>query len=129
VDLFIYPYLFSFECFLSLGAATQKECQNLWVLSSTSELVNLTILATTKKSLSLEFPEAKSQREKTYLRGALDSAHFHRMRKVTIYQIDAAGKLCRYQTITLSYIKAKRVMHQELRHQVKIHKKSEKLNT
>jgi hypothetical protein len=22
VDLFIYPYLFSFECFLSLGAAT-----------------------------------------------------------------------------------------------------------
>jgi len=31
-----------------------------------------------------------------YLRGALDSAHFHRMRKVTIYQIDAVGKLCRY---------------------------------
>jgi lactam utilization protein B len=42
-----------------------------------------------------------------YLRGALDSAHFHRMRKATIYQIDAAGKLCRYQTRTLSYIKAK----------------------
>jgi len=51
------------------------------------------------------------------------------MRKVTIYQIDAAGKLCKYQTRTLSYIKAKRVMHQELRHQVKIHKISEKLNT
>jgi hypothetical protein len=29
---------------------------------------------------------------------------------------------------TLSYIKEKRVMHQELRHQVKIHKISEKLN-
>jgi hypothetical protein len=40
-----------------------------------------------KKSLSLEFPEAKSQREKImYLRGALDSAQFfHRMRKITIY--------------------------------------------
>jgi hypothetical protein len=49
------------------------------------------------------------------------------MRKVTIYQIDAAGKLCIYQTRTISYIKEKRVMHQELRHQVKIHKKSEKL--
>jgi lactam utilization protein B len=64
-----------------------------------------------------------------YLKGALDSAYFHRMRKETIYQIDAAGKLCRYQTRTLSYIKAKRVMYQELRHQVKIHKISEKLNT
>jgi hypothetical protein len=51
------------------------------------------------------------------------------MRKVTIYQINAAGKLCRYQTRTLSYIKAKRLMHQELRHQVKIHKIYEKLNT
>jgi lactam utilization protein B len=51
------------------------------------------------------------------------------MGKVTIYQIDAVGKLCRYQTRTLSYIKPKRVMHQELRHQVKIHKISEKLNT
>jgi hypothetical protein len=27
-----------------------------------------------------------------YLRGALDSAHFHRMRKANIYQKDAAGK-------------------------------------
>jgi len=53
VDLFIYPFLFSFECFLLLGAATYK------------------------KSLSLEFLEAKSQREKKkYLRGALDSAQF-----------------------------------------------------
>jgi lactam utilization protein B len=43
-----------------------------------------------------------------YLRGALDHAYFHRMRKVTIYQIDAAGKICRYQTRTLSYIKAKK---------------------
>jgi hypothetical protein len=68
VDLFIYPYLFSFECFLSLGAATQKECQNLWVLGSTSELVNLTS--------HLEFLEAKNQRGKKHLRGALDSAHF-----------------------------------------------------
>jgi hypothetical protein len=43
--------------------------------SSTSELVNLTILA--KKSLSSEFPEAKHQREKKkYLKGALDSAQF-----------------------------------------------------
>jgi hypothetical protein len=49
------------------------------------------------------------------------------MRKATIYQIDAVGKLCRYQTRTLSYIKAKRVMHKELRHQVKIHKIFEKL--
>jgi len=48
-----------------------------------------------------------------YLKGALDSAYFHRMRKATIYQIDAAWKLCRYQTRTLSYIKAKRLMHQE----------------
>jgi len=29
-----------------------------------------------KKSLSLEFLEAKSQREKMYLRGALDSVQF-----------------------------------------------------
>jgi lactam utilization protein B len=62
-----------------------------------------------------------------YLRGALDSAYFHHMRKITIYQIDAVGKLCRYQTRTLSYITAKRVMNQELRHQVKIHKISEEL--
>jgi hypothetical protein len=41
-----------------------------------------------------------------YLRGALDSAHFHSMRKATIYQIDAVGKLRRYQALTLSYIKA-----------------------
>jgi hypothetical protein len=41
-----------------------------------------------------------------YLRGALDSAHFHLMRKATIYQRDAAGKLCKYQAWTLSYIKA-----------------------
>jgi hypothetical protein len=69
-------------------------------------LVNLTILA--HKNLSKDFSEAKNQmRKKMYLRGALDSAHFHRMRKVTIYQIDAAGKLCRYQTRTLSYIKVK----------------------
>jgi hypothetical protein len=64
-----------------------------------------------------------------YLKGALDSAYFHRTRKTIIYQIDEAGKLCRYQTRTLSYIKAKRVMHEQLRHQVKIHKISEKLNT
>jgi len=32
-----------------------------------------------------------------YLRGALDSAHFHRLRKATIYQTDVAGKLYRYQ--------------------------------
>jgi hypothetical protein len=51
------------------------------------------------------------------------------MKKVTIYQIDAAGKLCKYHARTLSYIKAKRVMYQELRHQVKIHKISEKLKT
>jgi hypothetical protein len=63
-----------------------------------------------------------------YLKGAFDSAYFHRMKKATIYQIDAVGKLCKYQTRTLSYIKAKRAMHQELRHQVKIHKISEKLN-
>jgi hypothetical protein len=131
VDLFIYPYLFNFECFLSLGAVTWKERHNLWVLGSTSELVNLTILA--KKIyiyLLLEFLEAKSQREKKmYLKGALDSAYFHRMRKATIYQIDTTGKLCRYQIRTLSYIKTKRVMHQELRRQVKIHKIFEKLNT
>jgi len=49
--------------------------QNLWVLGSTSELVNLTILA--KKYLSSKFPEAKSQREKKiYLREALDSAQY-----------------------------------------------------
>jgi hypothetical protein len=64
-----------------------------------------------------------------YLKGALDSAYFHRTRKTIIYQIDEAGKLCRYQTRTLSYIKAKRVMHEQLRNQVKIHKISEKLNT
>jgi len=37
----------------------------------------------------------------------LDSAQFCCMRKATIYQIDAAGKLWRYQTRTLNYIKAK----------------------
>jgi hypothetical protein len=62
VDLFKYTYVLKFKCFLSLGAATYKESQNLWVLGSTSELVNLTILA--KKSLSIEFPKAKSQLEK-----------------------------------------------------------------
>jgi len=51
-----------------------------------------------------------------YLKEALDNAYFHHMRKATIYQIDAARKLCRYQTRTLSYIKEKRVIHQELRH-------------
>jgi hypothetical protein len=40
-----------------------------------------------------------------YLRGALDSAHFHRLRKATIYQTDVAGKLYRYQAWTFSYIK------------------------
>jgi hypothetical protein len=44
-----------------------------------------------------------------YLRRALDSAHFHLMRKITIYQIDPVGKLCRYQTRTFSYIKAKKI--------------------
>jgi hypothetical protein len=63
VDLFIYPFLFNFECFLSLVTATYKKCQNLWVLGSTSELVNLTIL----KKISLK---------KKYLRGALKSAHY-----------------------------------------------------
>jgi len=87
----------------------------------------LTILA--HKNLSKDFSEAKNRRrKKMYLRGALDSAHFHFMRKVTIYQIDAVGKLCRYQTKTLSYIKVKGLMHQELRHQVKIHRISKKLN-
>jgi hypothetical protein len=47
-----------------------------------------------------------------YLKGALDSAYFHRMRKATIYQINAVGKLCRYQTL----YKTKSGMHQELRH-------------
>jgi hypothetical protein len=38
-----------------------------------------------KKSISKEFSEAKNQRrKKMYLRGALDSAQIHRMRKVTI---------------------------------------------
>jgi lactam utilization protein B len=83
----------------------------------------LTILA--HKNLSKRLSRSKKKkkknqrRKKMYFRGALDSAYFYRMRKVTIYQIDAAGKLCRYQTKTLSYIKAKGVMHQELRHQVK----------
>jgi hypothetical protein len=40
-----------------------------------------------------------------YFRGALDSAHFHRISKVTIYQKDVAGKLCRYQARSLNYIK------------------------
>jgi hypothetical protein len=31
-----------------------------------------------------------------YLKGVLESAHFHRMRKVTIYHQDATGKLSRY---------------------------------
>jgi hypothetical protein len=48
--------------------------QNLWVLGSTSELVNLTILA--KKYLSSKFPEAKSQREKKkYTLGELWIVH------------------------------------------------------
>jgi hypothetical protein len=86
VDLFTYPYLFSFECFLSLGAATYKECQNLWVLGSTSELVNLTILEKKKKISHLEFPEAKSERrEKKNTLGEPWKMHkFHRMRKATI---------------------------------------------
>jgi hypothetical protein len=70
VDLFIWPVSFNFECLLSLGAATYKECKNLWILSSTSELVNLTIL--NKKKISLI---KKSEERKKYIRGALDSAH------------------------------------------------------
>jgi hypothetical protein len=58
VDPFIYPFLFNFEYLLSLGAVTLKECQNLWVLGSTSELVNLTILA--KQNL----PKKKIQKQK-----------------------------------------------------------------
>jgi hypothetical protein len=57
-NYYFYLYLFRIECFLSLGSATSKECHNLWILGSTSELVNLTILA--KKISHLEYPEAKS---------------------------------------------------------------------
>jgi hypothetical protein len=47
-------------------------------------LVSLTILAK-KKSFSLEFLEAKSQREKKNTLGELWIVHiFHRMRKITI---------------------------------------------
>jgi hypothetical protein len=46
--IFLFIRFYSIECFLSLGAATKKEWQNLWVLGSTSELVNLTILAKEK---------------------------------------------------------------------------------
>jgi hypothetical protein len=83
MDLLIYPYLFNCECFLPLGAATYKKCQNLWVLVLISKLVNLTILAQ-KKNLSKDISEEKKSEKKKNLRGALDSAYFHRMRKVTI---------------------------------------------
>jgi hypothetical protein len=97
VDLFTYPYLFSFECFLSLGAATYKECQNLWVLGSTSELVNLTILA---KTIShLKFSEAKSQRREKNTLGELWIMHnFSLHNKSNYLVLRCTGKLNRYQT-------------------------------
>jgi hypothetical protein len=41
----------------------------------------------------------KLERKKMYLRKALDSAHFHRMRKVTIQLLHAQEKLGRYNDI------------------------------
>jgi hypothetical protein len=56
----------------------------------------LTILS--KKSLSLEFSEAKNQRvKKCTLGGALDSAQFSSHEKSNfLANIDATGKLSRY---------------------------------
>jgi hypothetical protein len=53
-----------------------------------------------------------------YLRGALDSAHFHHMRKVTIQPL---GKTWQKYSHKLSIIfKHSQLMHNELRYQVKI---------
>jgi hypothetical protein len=49
-----------------------------------------------KKIISQEFPEVKNQREKNYLREALDSAQFHRMRKIDYLALDAVEKLSKY---------------------------------
>jgi hypothetical protein len=63
-----------------------------------------------------------------YLRRALDNVHFHRKKKVTIYQTDAAEKLRRYQAWTLSYIKANIINAPRNGTSGKKHRISEKLN-
>jgi len=58
-------------------------------------LVNLTILA--KKSLSLEFSEAKSQREKKNTLGELWIVHnFSLHEKNNYFELRCTGKLRRY---------------------------------
>jgi len=53
-----------------------------------------------------------------YLKGALESAHFHRMRKVTIQLLHTHEKLGRYKLSIIS--KQSQLMHNELRYQAKI---------
>jgi hypothetical protein len=55
-----------------------------------------------------------------YLRKALDSAHFHRMRKVTIQLLHAQEKTWQMYKHKLSIIsKHSQLMHNELRYQEK----------
>jgi hypothetical protein len=108
VDPFIYPFLFNFEYLLSLGAVTLKECQNLWVLGSTSELVNLTILA--KQNLPKKKSRSKKSEERhKYLMGALDSAHFSLQEKsdyLVWMPLGNYADIKKKKKKTLSYIKA-----------------------
>jgi hypothetical protein len=53
-----------------------------------------------------------------YLRGALESAHFHRMKKVTIQLL--CIKLGRYSGKLSIISNQNRLMHNELRYQAKI---------
>jgi len=56
-----------------------------------------------------------------YLRGALDSAHFHRMKKVTIQLLHAQEKTLQMYKHKLSIIsKHGQLMYNELRYQAKI---------
>jgi len=56
-----------------------------------------------------------------YLRGASDSAHFYRMRKVTIQHFTCTGKTWQIYRHNLSIIsKHSQLMHKELRYQTKI---------
>jgi hypothetical protein len=56
-----------------------------------------------------------------YLRGALESAHFHCMRKVTIQLLQSREKLGRYSHKLSIISKQSQLTHIELRYQAKIY--------
>jgi len=84
-------------------------------------VVNLAILSKTS-SLIQKVKKQKVREGKMYLKGALDSAHFHRMRKEPILLLHKQEKHLANIVIKLSNIsKHSKLMLTELRYQVKIH--------